>query len=111
MLVEQFRKGIRMLMLTRAIQESVIVGEGHGPHEVLDVSILAIHENLVRLGFEVDADALDQWWEVWEHIRDGAGRPIREMPCHSAVKSSLCRRAHLAAVIEIMPEEEAATYA
>ena len=60
-----------MLVLTRKIQEAVVVGEDHGPHRVLKVTVLAIRGGRVKLGFEVDSDVPIQRWEVWQRIRDG----------------------------------------
>jgi len=60
-----------MLVLTRKIQESVVVGEDHGPNRVLKVTVLGIQGNRVKLGFEVDTDVPIQRWEVWQRVRDG----------------------------------------
>jgi len=60
-----------MLVLTRKVQESVTVGEDHGSHRVLKVTVLAIHGQRVKLGFEVDGDVEVRRWEVWQRIRDG----------------------------------------
>jgi carbon storage regulator CsrA len=60
-----------MLVLTRKIQEAVVVGEDNGPHRVLKVTVLAIRGGRVKLGFEVDTDVPIQRWEVWQRVRDG----------------------------------------
>lgn len=60
-----------MLVLTRKIQESVIVGEDDSPHRVLKVTVLAIRGDRVKLGFEVDSNVPIRRWEVWQRIRNG----------------------------------------
>lgn len=66
-----------MLVLTRKIQESVIVGDDDGPNRVMKVTVLAIRGNRVRLGFEVDDDYEVHRWEVWKRIHDEKGPGIR----------------------------------
>ena len=61
-----------MLVLTRKIQESVIVGEDHGPQRMLKVTVLAIRGDRVKLGFEVDTAIKIRRSEVWQRIRDSA---------------------------------------
>jgi carbon storage regulator len=63
-----------MLVLSRKIQESVVVGGSGGFERMLKVTVLEIGHGKVRLGFEADADVPVHRWEVWERIR-GNGRP------------------------------------
>ena len=57
-----------MLILTRKIQESVVVGGSDGFESVLKVTVLEISGGKVRLGFEVDKEVPVHRWEVWERI-------------------------------------------
>lgn len=59
-----------MLVLTRKVEESVMVGEEHSPQRLLKVTVLAIQSQRVKLGFEVDTDVPIQRWEVWQRTRD-----------------------------------------
>jgi carbon storage regulator len=60
-----------MLVLSRKIQESVMVGGAGGLEPVLKVTVLEIKGGKVRLGFEAGADVPVHRWEVWERIRAG----------------------------------------
>ena len=55
-----------MLVLTRKVQESVIVGEVGGPHNRLKVTVLAVHGKRVKLGFELNSAITIQRWELWK---------------------------------------------
>ena len=60
-----------MLVLSRRSKESVVVG-GPGPFEqLLEVTVIEIKNDRVRLGYEADAGIPVHRWEVWERIRDG----------------------------------------
>jgi carbon storage regulator CsrA len=63
-----------MLVLSRKMQESVVVGGCDGFERLLKVTVLEIEGGKVRLGFEVDKDVPVHRWEVWERILAG-GRP------------------------------------
>ena len=58
-----------MLVLSRKIQESVMVGGGGGLDRLLKVTVLEISNGKVKLGFEVDADVPVHRLEVWERLR------------------------------------------
>jgi carbon storage regulator len=58
-----------MLVLSRKIQESVVVGGSAGFERLLKVTVLEIVGGKVRLGFEVAKDVPVHRWEVWERIR------------------------------------------
>ena len=60
-----------MLVLSRKIQESVVVGGTVGFERMLKVTVLEINGFKVRLGFEVDREVPVHRWEVWERIRAG----------------------------------------
>lgn len=60
-----------MLVLTRRIEESVVVGGSTGFERLLKVTVIEIARGKVRLGFEVDAEVPVHRLEVWERIRDG----------------------------------------
>jgi carbon storage regulator len=55
-----------MLVLTRKVQEAVVVGGRGGFTTLLRVTVLEIVGNRVRLGFEADADVPVHRQEVWE---------------------------------------------
>jgi carbon storage regulator len=57
-----------MLVLSRKIQESVVIGGADGVHRMMKVTVLEIQGRNVRLGFEVDADVPVHRSEVWERI-------------------------------------------
>jgi carbon storage regulator CsrA len=59
-----------MLVLSRKIQESVVVGGSEGFERLLKVTVLQIDGGRVRLGFEVDTQVPVHRWEVWERIQD-----------------------------------------
>jgi carbon storage regulator CsrA len=58
-----------MLILSRKQREAVVVGGADGFEQMLKVTVLAIHGERVRLGFEVNKDFPVHRWEVWERIR------------------------------------------
>jgi carbon storage regulator len=57
-----------MLVLTRKIQESVVVGGSDGFQRILKVKVLGIRGEKVKLGFDVDPDVPVHRHEVWERI-------------------------------------------
>ena len=63
-----------MLVLTRRIQEAVVVGGAVGFERMLKVTVLEINGVKVRLGFEIDAGVPVHRSEVWERIQAGAPR-------------------------------------
>jgi carbon storage regulator CsrA len=60
-----------MLVLSRKIQESVMVGGQDGMHSLLKVTVLEVARGKVKLGFEVAADVPVHRLEVWERLRAG----------------------------------------
>ena len=60
-----------MLVLTRKIQETVVVGGSANFEQLLKVTVLEIKNGKVRLGFEVAADVPVHRLEVWERIHGG----------------------------------------
>jgi len=63
-----------MLVLSRKILESVVVGEPRSLEQLLKVTVLEIKSGRVRLGFEAPVAIPVHRWEVWEQIRAN-GRP------------------------------------
>lgn len=57
-----------MLVLSRKNRESVVIGADDGLHRLLKVTVLAIKDANVKLGFEVDSDVPVHRSEVWERI-------------------------------------------
>lgn len=53
-----------MLVLTRKLRESVIVGGGASAHRELTVTVLEIHGDRVRLGIVAHHDIKVHRWEV-----------------------------------------------
>ena len=69
-----------MLVLSRKIQESVVV-KGHNPFErMLKVTVLDICSGKVRLGFDVADDVAVHRWEVWQRICADAEPPVSPDP-------------------------------
>ena len=60
-----------MLVLSRKINESVVVGGTDRCERVLKVTVLEIAGSRVRLGFEVDSDVPVHRFEIWERIHAG----------------------------------------
>jgi carbon storage regulator len=61
-----------MLVLTRKLRESLIVGGGASAHRELTVTVLEILCDRVRLGIEAHHDVKVHRQEVWERIRQAA---------------------------------------
>ncbi len=59
-----------MLVLTRKIEQAVVVGDAADVGRLLKITVLEIARGSVRLGFEVDASVPVHRWEVWQRIRD-----------------------------------------
>ena len=57
-----------MLVLSRKIQESVVVGGGGAFLGLLKVTVLNVTGRKVTLGFDVDADIHIHRLEVWERM-------------------------------------------
>jgi carbon storage regulator len=57
-----------MLVLTRKIQESVVVGGSDHFQRILKVKVLEIRGEKVKLGFDVDPDVPVHREEVWERV-------------------------------------------
>jgi carbon storage regulator CsrA len=70
-----------MLVLTRKIQESVVVGGADRFQRILKVKVLEIRGEKVKLGFDVDPDVPVHRLEVWERVF-GTGR--LDSPNHDA---------------------------
>ncbi len=70
-----------MLVLSRKIQESVVVGGSDCFQRILKVKVLEIRGEKVKLGFDVDPDVPVHRLEVWERIF-GDGR--LDSPNHDA---------------------------
>lgn len=66
-----------MLVLTRKVQEAVVVGGADTFEALLTVTVLEIFGDKVRLGFQVDASVPVHRWEVWQriHADDPPGSP------------------------------------
>ena len=61
-----------MLVLTRKCQEVVVVGGNDGALPLVKITVLAIENGKVRLGFEAAKDVAVHRLEVWERIRAGS---------------------------------------
>jgi carbon storage regulator len=69
-----------MLVLSRKIQESVVVGGAIGFERMLKVTVLEINGVKVRLGFEIDKEVPVHRAEVWERIHGGDLAPPGATP-------------------------------
>ncbi len=58
-----------MLVLSRKIQEAVVIGGSNGFNRLFKVKVLEIRGTNVKLGFEVDPDVPVHRAEVWERIQ------------------------------------------
>ncbi len=61
-----------MLVLSRQIQEAVVVGGSDGFERMLKVKVLEIAGEHVRLGFEIAKEVPVHRLEVWERIREAS---------------------------------------
>jgi carbon storage regulator len=66
-----------MLVLTRKIQESVVVGGSDGFQRILKVKVLGIRGEKVKLGFDVDPDVPVHRQEVYDRIVAASGPDSR----------------------------------
>lgn len=57
-----------MLVLSRRIEESVVVLAATDISPMLKVTVLDSRSGTVRLGFEAQTDVLIHRWEVWQRI-------------------------------------------
>jgi len=64
-----------MLVLTRKIQEAVVVGGSVNVDPTLIVTVLEIRSGRVKLGFEVAKDVPVHRQEVWKRIRGNEPPP------------------------------------
>ena len=58
-----------MLVLTRKTDEAVVVGGTVSCAHLIKITVLAIGQGTVRLGFEVDSSVPVHRWEVWQRIQ------------------------------------------
>jgi carbon storage regulator len=61
-----------MLVLTRKIQETIVVGGTDGSECMARITVLGIDNGKVRLGFEAAANVSVHRLEVWERIHGNA---------------------------------------
>jgi carbon storage regulator CsrA len=57
-----------MLVLTRKVQQSVVVGGPDTAQPMVTVTVLEVEGGNVGLGFEADASVAIYRWEVWQRI-------------------------------------------
>lgn len=57
-----------MLVLTRKIEQAIVVGSATGFERLLRITVLSIGRGNVRLGIEADACVPVHRGEVWERI-------------------------------------------
>ncbi len=58
-----------MLVLSRKIQETVVIGGSDGFKRIWKVKVIEIRGEKVKLGFDVDPDVPVHRLEVWERIK------------------------------------------
>ena len=66
-----------MLVLSRKIQESVVVGGSTGFEHLLKVKVIEIRGSTVKLGFEIDPSVPVHRSEVWERLASLTGIGLR----------------------------------
>jgi carbon storage regulator CsrA len=67
-----------MLVLSRRIDQSVVVGGSEGFERILKVTVLRVRGTMVSLGFEVHGAVPVHRLEVWERIQAGQHRETRQ---------------------------------
>ena len=60
-----------MLVLSRKLQEAIVVGGTDGNEPLMKVTVLAINNGTVRLGFEAAVTVPVHRWEIWQRIQNG----------------------------------------
>ena len=60
-----------MLVLSRKLHESIVVGEPDGSGLFVKVTVLEIKNGVVKLGFDASPDVLIHRLEVWDRIQGG----------------------------------------
>lgn len=58
-----------MLVLTRKLQESVVVGGSSALAHLLKVTVIEIRGGHVKLAFEAHGDVPIHRWELWQRMR------------------------------------------
>jgi carbon storage regulator len=78
-----------MLVLSRKIQEAVVVGGTGGVNQLLRIKVIEIKGSTVRLGFEASPEVAVHREEIWKRVRaetkaivqvQAAERPKQEVP-------------------------------
>jgi carbon storage regulator len=78
-----------MLVLSRKIQEAIIVGDTGGANQLLRIKVIEIKGSTVRLGFEASPEVAVHREEIWTRIRaetdalvpvQAAERPKEQVP-------------------------------
>jgi carbon storage regulator len=64
-----------MLVLSRKMQESVVVAAASGCEQMVKVTVLGVRGGSVKLGFEASAEVPVHRAEVWERIRAESQTP------------------------------------
>jgi carbon storage regulator len=72
-----------MLVLTRKIQEAVVVGDAGTAQQMLTITVLEIKGGKVRLGFQAESALAVHRWEVWQRTQAN-GRPDSPTPAPDA---------------------------
>lgn len=60
-----------MLVLSRKLNEAIVIGGTNGSEQLVKVTVLAISNGSVRLGFEAAASVPVHRWEIWQRIQSG----------------------------------------
>jgi carbon storage regulator CsrA len=75
-----------MLVLTRKMEESVMIGNSDRMEPMLRVTVLGVVRGKVRLGFEAADEIAVHRSEVWDKIRkSGVSRPTGQRSAVPAV--------------------------
>jgi carbon storage regulator len=78
-----------MLVLSRKIQEAVVVGGTGGVNQLLRIKVIEIKGSTVRLGFEASPEVAVHREEIWKRVRaetkaivqvQAAERPKQQVP-------------------------------
>ena len=66
-----------MLVLSRKIQEAIVVGGTGGVSQLLRIKVIEIKGSTVRLGFEASPDVAVHREEIWKRIRAETEAPVQ----------------------------------
>jgi carbon storage regulator len=78
-----------MLILSRKIRESIVVGDSDGLQRLLTITVLELNQGRVKLGFDVAPEVPVHRAEVWERIHGGGTLSELDRRGETTIKTTL----------------------